>query len=279
MMQDKQMIKVAVLGSCVTRDNFNRTFNPNYKEFYECVLLQNQSSLISLMASPVTFSPEEIDHLNEWDQWNVRTDLEKTFLTDLKQSQPDYLILDLFSDVFFGCIVLENSVITNNHWKLWQTSYYKNINEPSVIKLTDQQEEYLTLWKEAVQRLFSFVQTECPSCKVILHKARFASAYYNENKQVNTLTSSFDIETANELWNELDMYVEEHYDIDVIDLTNEQFLAFEKHPWGLFSLHYEWDYYRAFLQTLHRIVVRDYMSSQNNVFSYIYEQLEGERKN
>ncbi|NGY75602.1 hypothetical protein F6Y02_02125 [Bacillus megaterium] len=74
------------MGSCVTRDNFNNKFNPEYKKSYECVSLQNQSSIISLMADPLMFPQDKIDHLNDWDTWNVKTDFQKQFLEDLKNS-------------------------------------------------------------------------------------------------------------------------------------------------------------------------------------------------
>ncbi|MEK1831911.1 hypothetical protein AAAC51_32500 [Priestia megaterium] len=48
--------------------------------------MQNQSSIISLMAPPLAFPKDKIDNLNDWDTWNVKTDFQKQFLEDLKSS-------------------------------------------------------------------------------------------------------------------------------------------------------------------------------------------------
>ncbi len=99
------------MGSCVTRDNFNSRFNPGYKKMFETVLMQNQSSLISLMSPPVPISEAEIGPGTAYDRWNVATDFSKEFLAELERVQPRYLILDFFGDVHFG--VLE---ISAGHW-------------------------------------------------------------------------------------------------------------------------------------------------------------------
>ena len=46
---------VAVAGSCLTRDNFNGRFNPEWRTYFEVVASANQSSIISLMSrNPLT---------------------------------------------------------------------------------------------------------------------------------------------------------------------------------------------------------------------------------
>lgn len=45
-----KQVGVAILGSCISRDNFNSLFNPQYKSYFECILFQHQTSMISLMS-------------------------------------------------------------------------------------------------------------------------------------------------------------------------------------------------------------------------------------
>src|SRR4051812_43355582 len=119
-------ISVAVLGSCITRDNFNSRFNPGYKRWYRTVLMQNQSSLISVMSAPTPISEQQIGDGTDYDRWNVRTDFSKEFLDELPKLAPDYLILDFFGDIHFG--VLEGAPGpwgTDNRWKLWPTPFYQ----------------------------------------------------------------------------------------------------------------------------------------------------------
>lgn len=48
-------IKIATIGSCVTRDNFNSNINPYYKKFFNVVAHQNQTSIPSLMSEKVHY--------------------------------------------------------------------------------------------------------------------------------------------------------------------------------------------------------------------------------
>ncbi|PTI83707.1 hypothetical protein BU071_12540, partial [Mammaliicoccus vitulinus] len=49
-------VKIATIGSCVTRDNFNTKFNPNYKGFLQVVDHQNQTAIPSLMSEQIELS-------------------------------------------------------------------------------------------------------------------------------------------------------------------------------------------------------------------------------
>ena len=73
-------ITVAVLGSCVTRDVFNTRFNKDYKKYYDCILTQNQSSIISIMSDVLEVDDSKLDNLNEYDTWNVKTEFTKSVL-------------------------------------------------------------------------------------------------------------------------------------------------------------------------------------------------------
>ncbi|MEH7612122.1 DUF6270 domain-containing protein, partial [Gottfriedia acidiceleris] len=118
---NEKKLKIAAFGSCVTRDNFNSKFNLNYKNHFELIRYQNQSSIISLMSNPIPYNRGKIDNLNEYEQNDVFDDLEKNFLNDLISKQPEALILDFFGDVYFGCLMTNSSYITNNRWKITKT--------------------------------------------------------------------------------------------------------------------------------------------------------------
>ncbi|MBU8752341.1 DUF6270 domain-containing protein [Priestia megaterium] len=271
----KPKVKVAILGSCVTRDNFNSKFNANYKEVYECVLLQNQSALVSIMGKEIPFPSEQIDQLNDWDTWNVKTDFEKTFLKDLQQEQPDFLIIDLFGDVFFGCIAIGDSFVTNNYWKLGKTSYFKNLEKPKAFTLQKNFEGYMDIWRKSVDKLFLFLKTNLPHCKVIINQARFTDRYYDKEHNIQTIASPLDVEKGNNYWDQLDQYILDHFDVATINLTDRQFLSVENHPWGPFHVHFEMDYYQEFLQKLHEIVLGEYFHHNQTVFKNVYNELNG----
>ncbi|QUW26421.1 hypothetical protein J8Y16_25765 [Bacillus cereus] len=269
--EESKLIKVAVLGSCVTRDNFNSKFNYDYKRYYECVLLQNQTSIISLMGKPVQLPSNKITELNQWDANDVRSDFEKSFLIQLKEKQPDYLIMDLFGDVFFGCIRLADTYVTNNYWKLGKTQFFKEIKKPTYLNIMTQPEEYLLLWKNAINDLFETLREELPNCKIILHKARFTDIYYDKNNQLNKMNPSIDVKELNKYWDTLDRYILEKFNVQFIDLNEKKYFSYEQHPWGVFGVHYEMNYYGDFLKSLHKLVLANYLSTGKEVYREIFD--------
>ena len=73
-------VKVAVFGLCVSRDVFNRKFNDDYKKYFEVVYLQNQTSILSLMASPIAYDKDNLSPLKGYDRDTTEDELNKVFL-------------------------------------------------------------------------------------------------------------------------------------------------------------------------------------------------------
>lgn len=266
-----QKVKIAVLGSCATRDNFNSKFNENYKDFYECVLTQNQSSIISIVSDPTEYSDDKIGELTDYEKWNVRTDFTNEFLDMLRKEEPDYLIMDFFADIHFGCLALDTEkYITNNRWMLWKTKFYKESlkkNEAvQELKIEKNTELYFQKWKASVDALFVFLEKEVPNCTVIVHKARNADKYLTKDGVKDLATSgkvmNMDVQRMNNFWERLDQYIIDHYNVKEIDLTDKQYISFEDHPWGPFYVHYTMDYYRDFFRELHKIVLNDHLQGK-----------------
>lgn len=265
---------VSVLGSCATRDNFNSKFNDNYKDFYDCILTQNQTSIISLMSEEIRLDEEDFGGLEEYTKWNVRTDLSKEFLLMLKEKAPDYLIIDFFADIHFGCIQLEgNKYITNNRWMLWKTEYYKRLKtsgELLTLNIQDNTDKYIELWKYSLDKLAKFLKEELPDCNVIIHKARNVRKILTDDCAdfIDLSTSGKvkkeNVELLNSLWDQLDNYAINAHSWNFIELSES--MTFEDHPWGPFYVHYTMDYYHQFLYQLHGIVIQDIVNDSDNEF-------------
>jgi hypothetical protein len=265
---------VAVLGSCATRDNFNSKFNENYKDFYDCILTQNQTSIISLMSEEMNINEEDLGTMDEYKKWNVKTDFNKEFLQLLNEKVPDYLIIDFFADIHFGCIKFEGDrYITNNRWMVWQTEYYKKLKDTGDIlslNIQDNTAEYIELWKSSLDKLAKFLNEVIPDCKVIIHKSRnVRKILANDCEEYKDLSTSGkvkkeNVEKLNSLWDQLDSYAINTYKWDYIELPES--ITFENHPWGPFYVHYTMDYYHQFLSQLHAIVIEDIVNGMENEF-------------
>ncbi|MDN5894296.1 MAG: DUF6270 domain-containing protein [Nocardioides sp.] len=257
-----------MLGSCATRDNFNRRFNPTYRESFECPLAQNQTSIISLMSPPVLDDWSPTGEMSDYDRWNVRTDLTRSFLEDLADLQPDYVIVDFFADIHFGVVRLpDGRYVTDNRWKVKHTDWYQEKTASGSfdrITLFGHTEDYLELWKDAFDRFVAFVRRRTPRTRVIVHRG------YNTNlvriperpvpmrlRKRRPNISKLDVARANNLWGILDDYAVAVADAAVIDLTDEEWTTYEDHPWGPFYVHFPPEYNHRFLAELHKIVLAD----------------------
>lgn len=260
--------KIATVGSCVTRDNFNTKFNPNYKMFFDLVLHQHQVALPSLMSKNIPYIADStVDKLPDFGKWHLKTECNKEFLELIKEKNPEYLIMDLDGDVHFGVSQIdENNYFTNNP-KFSDISFLNKYENKFLLK--DDPDKYFELWQPKVDVFFDFLQREVPNCKVILVKARFTDTLkggeslteLRKEKNLKTL----DVPYMNKLWDRLDDYIIRKFDVEVIDMTQKDYYLNRNHPWGAFYLHYTNEFYNDFLNKLQHIVMCDNQKKLDNV--------------
>ncbi len=257
---------VAVLGSCVTRDNFNSIFNPGYKKFFDVRLSANQSSVIALMSPPIITDFTPLREMSDYDQWNIGSDLSRDFLPQLAELQPDLLILDFFGDVHFGVARLpDGRYLTNNRWKTQHTDFYathRDAGDLTIIKHADDADAYFALWTEAMDRLADYLHRTCPETTVIVHRGYNTGEVLVPDRPrpipLRRLKkgAKLDVAGSNAFWDRLDDYAIETYGWPSIDLRDLRAPSFLEHPWGAFYVHYTTDYYHRFLAELHKIALR-----------------------
>ncbi|MDZ5607027.1 DUF6270 domain-containing protein [Bacillus pseudomycoides] len=263
------MIKVAVLGSCVSRDGFNSKFIPDYKNYYTCILHQNQMSMISLASSAIPFEEELIDNLKPFDTRHFKSELDKEFINDMVREQPDYLMVDFYGDLFYGVQKIGDSFITNKKWLFSQTSQYKELDKGEEFQIFNHSAEYFRLWKEGIKFLFEFLQEKVPNCKVIINKARFVDEYIDKKSgEIKVISKSgkhraINVNIYNKWWDTLDNYVINRYKVRSIDYDNAIYRAVEDHPWGMFYVHYDKDFYHDFTRKLMGIIIHDLKDAKN----------------
>lgn len=263
MTEERVPISVAVLGSCITRDNFNSRLNPEYRRFYHCPVHSNQASIISLMSPPVDVDWSPTRQMSDYDRWNVGNELTRGFLDEVRKEQPDYLVLDFFGDVHFGCVRLEDGrYVTDNRWKIHHTDWYQREREAgrlTPVKYADDPDAYFAIWCEAFDRFAAFCREELPDTRLVIHRGHNTNLLrmpdrpfpvaLNEHGKVAPL----DVEASNATWRRLDDYAISSSGAEVIDLLDREYPTFAEHPWGAFYVHYALDYYHRFLAELHKI--------------------------
>lgn len=252
--------RVAVLGSCVSRDAFNSRFSPTYKDLYDCVALSNQVSFLSLMDRPVDLTAEQIGDLDAYSQREVLKETSRGFLHELVEQRPEYVIIDLFADVHFGCVVWDERYLTRNRWKIMKSAVYQQAVKAGQVRdvtPTADPKTYRRLWLAAVDDFFAFLDRELPQTKVILHRARNVTRARSADGTVRNHGNRADLTRMNDWWDQLDDELQRRHVDRVIDVFTEELTSHDGHPWGAFAVHYTDDYHAAFLSNLGQIVVSD----------------------
>ncbi|WP_010632822.1 DUF6270 domain-containing protein [Sporolactobacillus vineae] len=261
-------IRIAEIGSCVSRDPFNSKFVPNYKDFFEIVSFQNQMSTISLMADPIPYDAYRAEgDISQFNKENFLTELDKSILYRLLTTRPDYLILDFYGDVYYGAREVNGSFITNKIWMFEKVSIFKELHLGKEYKVTKDADRYFNLWKQNADAFMRFMQENLPDCKIIVNKARFVDQYYDhEQQRIQSIAEHIDkprnLKLMNEMWDRMDCYLLDHYSVRALDYGEKKYLGDENHLWGLFFVHYTKDFYLDFRDKLLKIVFDDLMDQK-----------------
>ncbi|SFO20396.1 hypothetical protein SAMN05660359_02013 [Geodermatophilus obscurus] len=253
-------VRVAVLGSCVSRDLFNSRFNPNYKDLFECVALSNQVSLISLMSGRVDVPPARMGNLDPYGQREVTKEVTRSFLDELLIQRPGYLLIDLFADVHFGCFSVNGSYLTRNRWKIMRTPFFSESDTVDLVPGADRA-GYLVMWRDALDRLLAFLGRELPETRLVLHRARNVTRSVAEDGSERSLGREAELRDMNDWWETLDAELSSRGVDRVINVFTDDLTSTDSHPWGPFAVHYTLDYHPAALTRLTQIVLADVRSA------------------
>ncbi|MGL6298364.1 MAG: DUF6270 domain-containing protein [Methanobacteriaceae archaeon] len=274
-----ERIKVAMCGSCITRVSFNSQFNPNYKKFYNLVSAFEQLSIISIMEPPIhkkelfnlslvnNKTKQQIDNY-EYAKEKIIPDFKKNVLSELKNVNPDYLILDNFWDGAKGIIKYNSLILSNNNFyeisKLCEKEY-------EVISLNTSPKKFLELYEKSFNNFYEFLKTNLPNTKIILNKGRAVSKIQKINGEI-TEHPPFEAlsEMINKNMNILDSFIENNYsDILIIEQDFSEYASEEGHFFNTHPVHYNNTYYRDFLDELNYVIFNDKSIKMENKINRI----------
>lgn len=205
-------MKVLTMGSPATTYIFNQkineVYNGNYdvqkiREFYTLGHLLSKYKDIKKFADTMKDNKKLYDFLD----WNFERG---GFWGRLNEFQPDLLILDLFPEVYFGSIRLENGALVTRNFRLMKTKPKKSS------LFYSQQSDYIDKVFEQVIAFKKKVFEVSPNTKLIFNGARFPK---NMSKN-NVIQRQFDkkkyrlpakeIKRYNRIWTALDERLIQH---------------------------------------------------------------------
>jgi len=236
---------VAILGSCVTRDIFISKTNPKYKKKFELVLFQNHTTLLSLLSPKIEYDIKDFSNLNWRNLKMIKDELDKNFLTNLKEIQPNILVMDFFSDAFFDTIKDKNSYLTVNTWKTTKTRHYENISS-----LNKPFKPTIEIQKQLIIQLSDFLKSELPNTIVILNKTKTVKEFKNENGKIFLFKKQNDINKEWKIIDELFIKIVQPFVIN----DKHNYIGDLNHVWGLSNVHYEKEYYINSLKEIKKIL-------------------------
>lgn len=255
----EQATKVAVLGTCFSRNAFNTSdyFNPEYKALTECVYTQFHSTIESLVCE-VNAPKELVDAYRDHNEFkHINTDLTKSFFEELKESGAEYIIIDLYPDATLNQLTLENNAIITYNYLIKE-----NVNLGRFVKgwgdeKFSNEEAFISRWLNNLNIFMDKLTQIIPEHKIILNRGRLSKYYYEDNtvKQFGTIHL---INRNNYCWELLDNLFIQHYpNINVVDITDKPYKSDKNYPFGFSYSHYESDYYKTFYSEIIKILYKN----------------------
>jgi len=244
------MSRVAIVGSCITRDVW-RFRGDTVTDPRPDILYVSRSSLPSLFATPLTgFRPARLPAaLRPQPHRALVADLCKTALASLVAFRPTHLIFD-FIDERFDLLSARGTLVTHS-WELEASGY---LTQPAlcgarpVPRLSAACER---LWLDAAGELAAFIRaTPLSEARLILHSARWAERRRLATGRDAPLEGveilpgqAADLRAHNALLTRYEAAFAELMPPMARVEAPGQRLADDAHQWGVSPFHYVRDYY------------------------------------
>jgi Family of unknown function (DUF6270) len=258
------LINIGVIGSCVSRDNFNSKFNAGYTRLFNCKLTINHIAFASLVSGKIDFNKEDIYLENSADADLILRELSRSYMEEIQNSDLDYLLIDFGTDIFYGILIANNNILTDDYRRVAKTKFYSQLENKRFLNLVNDPDEYFEIWRKSFDKFVEIINTIKPDVKIIINKARAVKKYRDNQGKIKEIVTVRNINRMNEMWDKFDDYAIKTYGFDYIDLSTKDYISYEDHPWeGQHPAHYIKEFYENFILELSSIVVKD---QQENLY-------------
>ncbi|HWI22223.1 MAG TPA: DUF6270 domain-containing protein [Baekduia sp.] len=245
-----ELPKVAIFGSCVTRDLFEDDALDGLLSSYTA-----RCSVISTVAAPVALDPDRLAHPSPWQRRAIIADFHKTFFSELEAQRPDWLVIDLI-DERFDLLRIAESLVTNSSALQGADTQGQHSGAELVRRSSHEGRElFLGAAEEFVARVTQIV----PAQRIVLHRALWCPRY-----RAGDAIRCFEERRA-EMCSRQNEMLGEGYDAlrrslgtDAVEIAVDPdvHLADEQHRWELEPFHYEPRYNRFAVERLTEVFER-----------------------
>lgn len=246
-----QKLRIAILGSCVTRDAFG--FFP--QDDVEITVFIARTSFISLYSPPLPIALDKSDIAAEtnFERNCIHADLFKTSLPRLQTAEFDYLLLD-FMEERHNLLKCGETYILDT-LPLRESGVIDRL--PPFIEVDRLDGATTKLWNVTAARFIDFLGTLGLSAgRVILHESGFARRYRLGDEDFDF--TEFEEHSYDQYGALLNRY-HAHFAAALpglrrIAIEPELFIGNGVHKWGRAPFHYIDAYYARFLEKFRAIV-------------------------
>lgn len=270
--------KVAIIGSCVTREAFITRNNPHYKDVYDLGPLAWQAGLVSFLSEPVApdvaTAIEPGEKVNEHGARTMSRDIAKLDRAEIADFAPDYLLFDLYSDVRYGLARIGDAFITNNPNSFRKTEFFARGEGFAPLHMANAHAEYIPLLESAVDRLVEWQQRVLPETTLVLNCFRYSSYYRTSTGDLEFVKYQGDLkrdELYRRLLRENDRYdslyrsILARHDLRTIDNRANSYHSDGNHPYGVSPWHFGRPFFQDLMADLDRMVITDAMAGRRDL--------------
>ncbi|NWC73112.1 hypothetical protein HX823_03375 [Pseudomonas sp. P7759] len=237
-------VRVAILGSCVTRDLFE--FQKSALDDFEVCFYMARSSVVSYMGMPCTDARVRVAGEGFEDK-RAAYDLAKNHWEDLEKSRPDIILVD-FIDERIGLIQHNGSIFSASGPLI--KAFERAAIDFEIKRPWSVEAKALRAW--ALPAFLEKVSSICPN--IFVHKAVWASTYRDKANQVESFdTSEFAklIELNNEIISTMLAPLEDSSTaVEQIGGMEAGLMAGGDHKWAFCPYHYTSAYYKTVAKQL-----------------------------
>ncbi|MBN7275440.1 hypothetical protein GNF18_09835 [Ligilactobacillus pobuzihii] len=250
--------KISVLGSCISRDIFNRMFIPNYKDYFKCVSYQHHVSFISLMSDPIPYDDTKLKNttMTNLTQIQLITELDKSPLKDLLSVQPDFILIDFYADMLYGAVKVNGSSLTGKMNKFSKSDLAEDLVEEDKYLPSENFDKFFDLWKDKFDKFIEFKEKYLPDTRIIINRAKATNeAFDSDTLEIHKKNVKHDIHLLNWIWEKLDNYAVDQYQLDSIKY-NKKYYIDKNYPFsgGIGIVHFHHNFYQDCFDKLLNIV-------------------------
>lgn len=250
--------RIAVLGSCISRDVFNtRILGEEYKDDVSVVATVYQEALPSLGRNkPVSIDLAE--HVKPPHRRPIELELSGRALQYLVSARPDIIVMDFFADIHFGTVTYDGLPITRNTMAFdsYQLAerYFSSRSEGRH-QFTSINDDYTASALHAVNKLIDQCAEAGVEPTFIINSGRYATHFVDGDGNIKEYRRNTQhLLDRNVLWDKFDNLIANQVDGHRIEYPGNLIIGDAQHPWGPHPVHYVKDYYKYLWHSIQKLI-------------------------